>query len=61
MNKQPFYNEVTILFTTTREMNRAEVERLIQEKLKHRDIVRGSVTLDNMVEPEPGDPADLMG
>lgn len=60
MNKQPFYNEVTITFTTTREMNHAEVERLIQEKLKHRDIVNGSVIVDEMAEPEPGDPADLL-
>lgn len=60
MNKQPFYHEVTILFTGTREFTFEEVQELLQSKLRHKDIVKDSVKIDSFNEPEPGDPADLL-
>lgn len=61
MNKQPFYHEVNIIFTSTRPIAQEEfaqaLERLPKRKL---GIVAGSLEIEEFHEPEPGDPADLM-
>jgi hypothetical protein len=59
MAKQPFYHEVTILFTATCSFALEEVQALLEAKLKHKNIVRGTIIIDRFDEPEPGDPADL--
>ena len=60
MNKQPFYHEVTVLFTATRPLDESEVQALLEKSLKNKDIVKGTVQIDGYEDPEPGDPADLM-
>jgi hypothetical protein len=59
VNKQPFYHEVTFLFTATREFTRVELTLLLAKALKGRDVVKGTIDVES-VEAEPGDPADLM-
>jgi hypothetical protein len=59
MAKQPFYHEVTVLFTATRPFTIEEVQTLLEHKFRHKEIVRGTIMIDEFQEPEPGDPADL--
>lgn len=61
-NKQPFYNEVTLLFTTTRAPYQAEIDECavaFQQALRNRAPLVGKVEVESF-ESEPGDPADLM-
>lgn len=58
MNKQPFYHNVSVLFTATRELSEKEVEDLVKT-LKHKDIVKGTVELE-WYDVDAGDPADLL-
>ena len=55
--KQPFYHRATILFTSTEPFTLAELERLLQAALWSKGI--RSIQVEEMEEPEPGDPADL--
>lgn len=59
MAKQPFYHEMTVLFTATREFTLSEVQALLDAKFKHKDIVPHTIVIDSFDEPEPGDPSDL--
>lgn len=58
-NKQPFYHRATILFTATREITREELQEMLVNKLKSRDIVQFTQECEE-IGAEPGDPADLM-
>ena len=60
-NKQPFYHEVQMLFTTTSgkyltKTQTAKAKAIIESI---GGVVKGSVEVIES-EPEPGDPADLM-
>lgn len=60
-NKQPWYHEGEILFTTThgRVLAKHTIMK-IQEAIESvRGVVKGSVEFIES-EPEPGDPADLL-
>jgi hypothetical protein len=60
MNKQPFYHEVSILFTATRELTRAEIaEAVIPVLAKLPDVLADSVDVE-YATADPGDPADLL-
>ncbi len=66
-NKQPFYHRMDVLFTATVDLSEeanspeflAKLESFLRRNLGT-VIVKGSVTLDGVVDAEPGDPADLM-
>jgi hypothetical protein len=62
MNKQPFYHRVVVLATFTRPLSEEEFEKILKRALqeKHNGYVPGSLMLEEYMEPEPGDPADLM-
>jgi hypothetical protein len=60
MNKQPYYHGVMFIFTATRAFTQEEVQQRLEKAFKGRDIVPGTVMVDEFNEPEPGDPADLM-
>lgn len=63
MNKQPYYHDIQILFTTTTGMVSEELARDLKAVvLKHRrelDIVEGTIEVMES-GPEAGDPHDLM-
>ena len=66
MNYQPFYHQITILFTATKDMDEGVVLKAIRNGLRplaHRTkkpgILMNTITTDFM-DSEPGDPADLI-
>lgn len=59
-NKQPWTHGVMFIFTATREFTQAEVQQRLEKAFKGRDIVAGTVMVDEFNEPEPGDPCDLL-
>lgn len=65
-NKQPFYHQITILFTATMDVSDSDrklicndFRRILQRQFGKKVIVEGSVEVDSF-DAEPGDPADLM-
>jgi len=60
-NKQPFYHEVQVLFTTTsgKYLTKQQKEKIAVLVQSFKGILKGSVEIDEN-EPEPGDPADLL-
>jgi len=63
-NKQPWYHEIEILYTTTtgrclNERQRERIKQAICSSAGRGAVLPGSVEF-NEAEPEPGDPADLM-
>ena len=62
---QPFYHEMTVLFTSTQDVSAeakapeflAKLDRFLRRNLSA--IVKDSVEIDGPVEVEPGDPHDL--
>lgn len=62
MNRQPCYHRVTILFTATEEFEHLPLERQLNAILKKSlsGYVGDSLQIEEMDEPEWGDPADLM-
>ena len=59
MNKQPFYHEISILFTATKPLTEEELEHVADELRADKDVLNDSVQIQ-FVESEAGDPADLM-
>ena len=66
MNKQPFYHKVEILFTSTtgfsEEACLALLKKAFNSKTARKDlgVVQDTIEIETYLEPEPGDPADLM-
>lgn len=66
MNKQPFYHQVSVLFTGTEDLSEKINSREFQEKLANflkrnlGPVLKDSVELDGPATAEPGDPSDLM-
>lgn len=65
INKQPFYHGAHILFTSTTGCSEQEVlEALnkfaVSEEGQKLGLVEDSVEIEAWLEPEPGDPADLL-
>lgn len=60
MNKQPFYHRCVVLFTATEPMEEQTVFENIRDGLTMDIILRDSIEIEEYLEPEPGDPADLM-
>ena len=72
MNKQPFYHrcEGAVLFTATRPVSEEEFIKALEKALKPLDLVAGTVEIESInnegtlvsgwLEPEAGDPCDLM-
>ena len=60
-NKQPFYHEVQMLFTTTsgKYLTKTQIAKAKAIIESIGGVVKGSVEVIES-EPEPGDPADLM-
>lgn len=60
-NKQPWYHEVQVLFTTTnaRCLSKGQIGMIKKIVASVGGVVKGSVEITES-EPEPGDPADLM-
>jgi hypothetical protein len=73
-NKQPFYHRCdgAVLFTATRPISEKEFIAALEKALKPLGLVKGSVEVEGFgglaggeitsgyMEPEPGDPADLL-
>jgi hypothetical protein len=59
-NKQPWYHGVMFTFTATESMSHEEIQARLEKAFKTRPCVPGTVFIDELNEPEPGDPADLM-
>lgn len=57
--EQPWYHYAGIRFTGTRPFTRQELEEILDTKVRHADIVKFSLEVEAIDEPEPGDPADL--
>ncbi len=73
MNKQPFYHrcEGAVMFTATRPVSEEEFIAALEKALKPLGLVKGTVEIEcindgsgvlesGWMEPEAGDPADLM-
>lgn len=60
-NKQPFYHEAQLLFTTITGtcLTKTQIRKITEIVEKVRGVVKGSVEVIES-EPEPGDPADLL-
>jgi len=58
MNDQPFYHDLSILFTATRPIAQQELDKLLKEIHKLGAVVDGSAEIQYL-ENEAGDPADL--
>ena len=65
-NKQPFYHQITILFTATMDVSDSDrklickdFERVLQRQFGKKAIIADSVEVDSF-DAEPGDPSDLM-
>jgi len=60
-NKQPWYHEVQILFTSTngKPLGRKEIQGIMNVITLRACLVKDSIEIIES-EPEPGDPADLM-
>ena len=61
MNKQPFYHRADVLFTCTEPLSREEFIAALAKGLKRHGLVKGGIEVEEYDEPDPGDPADLMG
>ncbi len=65
MNKQPFYHQMTVLFTATDDVsdtaNTAAFRKKLAAFLKAElgPVIANSVALDGLCEADPGDPHDL--
>lgn len=65
MNKQPFYHQLSVLFTGTADVSNMANSEEFKVKLagflkKNLGALADSVELDGLCTAEPGDPADLM-
>lgn len=60
-NKQPWYHEVELLFTTTdgRYLSAKQINEIKAIVYKAKGVVEGTVEVME-TEADPGDPADLM-
>lgn len=71
-NKQPFYHRCAgaVLFTATRSITEEEFVAALEKALKPLGLVKGTVEIEGIsdgkeihsgwMDPEAGDPADLM-
>ena len=66
MNKQPFYHQMSVLFTSTQDVsdkiNTPDFKEKLAAFLKRQlgPVLKDSVELDGPATAEPGDPSDLM-
>lgn len=56
-NKQPFYHRAVILFTATRPLSQAELQKALC--LFSAEVLPDSIEVEEC-DAEPGDPADLI-
>jgi hypothetical protein len=64
VNKQPFYHRATILFTATRPITEEEFRKLVAYAVEcglEGAGLEDTVEIEEWLEPEAGDPMDLMG
>ena len=62
MNKQPFYHRAIILFTATEPISEEELYNSLLVFLnKDKRIVPSHTEIESYMEPEAGNPDDLMG
>ena len=60
MNRQPFYHEVTLLFTTAGYLSEEKFRELVLDELNQTYDDLFNFEIDGWQEGEPGDPADLL-